>query len=455
MSVSVLGLIFLLLGLATWLTSRRAFARTLAASTPFATTAAVTIGGNGVPPFYILAVFGGITAIYTSSRGRHIEHLSLRLIGIFFLWSGFATAVGPSIFAGIPVLDPRGGIDNQVHEPTPLSYSPSMGAQIVYLALGALVAWYLAQSKTLDPGLLTLPFAIGGVLSIVRLVPGVAAISDPIFRDYGDLTFNFYGSRNFGIFAEPSFLAVFSISALAYFVVRMRLVRGWRLFGLVILAIVTAVNLATSGSGTAALAVLVLGAVAMIYFAWQFLLSRLRLSPMALMVPFLVAAILMTRNPLRDAIVGTVSDKSSSESFVNRNASDLFSLDLAWHTFGIGVGLGASRPSSFFTMLLSNVGIVGVVLVAFIFAKALLGARGRRDWVPAAASLIALLTAKIIAEPALSTPLMWLILGVCIYASRSILEPEDTGTVSFPEKRSGGRKSSSPLFYDPSPARHD
>ncbi|WP_206541953.1 hypothetical protein, partial [Leucobacter celer] len=63
--------------------------------------------------------------------------------------------------------------------------------------------------------------------------------------------------------------------------------------------------------------------------------------------------------------------KLGSKSLNSRSSSDTFSLDLAAHTWGLGVGLGANRPSSFATMLVSCVGLIGAIAFAIFVWRAI------------------------------------------------------------------------------------
>lgn len=205
-------------------------------------------------------------------------------------------------------------------------------------------------------------------------------------------------------------------AALAYGVYRATTVKGWERAASVLIVALSTVNLIFADSGTAALALVLLVALAMVVYAYRFLVLGLKLHPVALFAPIVLAILLLTPNPLTDGLSSVIGSKTGTSSFANRTAADVFSLRLVGDTLGVGVGMGANRPSSFLVLVLSTVGVVGFVLLAVVMVRALRPGFGPRATRAAAVGLVALLTAKAIAEPALSTPLIWLTLGLLMSA---------------------------------------
>ncbi|NKY21152.1 hypothetical protein [Cellulomonas denverensis] len=422
MSITVVGIVTVAALAAVLLTAPRHLVWLLAASAPFMRTAAVSISGNGVPPFYLVALVASTIAFVTWARGWHTRVTALRILGWFVAWSLLVTAVSPVVFAGVPVLDPRGGIDEQVLDPTPLAFSISVVAQAGYLVLAAGVVLYLAQRRTLSSGLLTPAITLGTVLSAIRLLPGTAFM-DGIFRSYGAGEFNLYDTRHYGIFFEPSYLATFSIGALAYCAYRVQVVRGWRRFGIATVGLLAAVNLLYSGTGTGAASVVILVGIAVCFYGFRFLFRGARLHPLAALVPILLAIVLVVPNPVRDSLSGTIGGKLVTDSYTARTASNWMSIDIMWNTWTLGSGLGTSRPSSFAALVVSTTGLLGTVLLAVFLGKVIIGASRRPEWKPVAMGLLGLIVAKVVAEPDLSVPLLWLAVGACAYAMKP--SPED------------------------------
>jgi hypothetical protein len=95
-----------------------------------------------------------------------------------------------------------------------------------------------------------------------------------------------------------------------------------------------------------------------------------------------VAAILAAQlneeasKPIRDYIDVLIFSKSGSDSAIERTAWNTFALQNFFDSYGLGVGLGTVRTSSFPISLLSNVGVPGTIFYLFFAASAFLRRRG-------------------------------------------------------------------------------
>ncbi|WP_184619451.1 hypothetical protein [Thermosipho japonicus] len=103
-------------------------------------------------------------------------------------------------------------------------------------------------------------------------------------------------------------------------------------------------------------------------------------------------------------------NKPESGSFKIRIASDLHALEIFAKTFGLGVGLGSNRSSSFLPYLLSQLGIIGTILFGIFITKILIfcyrSLRGTEYFsyfffIPAA------LVAQLVAYPDITNPTLW------------------------------------------------
>ena len=109
------------------------------------------------------------------------------------------------------------------------------------------------------------------------------------------------------------------------------------------------------------------------------------------------------------------ADKAEGMSFASRLVADLGSFVLFENTYGLGVGLGSSRPSSLIMTLISTVGIVGTTLFAMVLYRIVKLFPGRRAssvlqmsfW-----SLIGLLVAQATGVPDINRPALWALLIV-------------------------------------------
>jgi hypothetical protein len=105
-------------------------------------------------------------------------------------------------------------------------------------------------------------------------------------------------------------------------------------------------------------------------------------------------------------------DKSEGMSYLSRVAADQESFAMFTDTYGIGVGLGSSRPASLLMTLLSTVGIVGTALFAMVLyhiARLFPGRRAPSPLQMSFWSLAGLLVASM-GVPDINRPALWALL---------------------------------------------
>ncbi|GIT80784.1 hypothetical protein LLS1_24530 [Leifsonia sp. LS1] len=414
--MTALGVVFLLGALACLAFRRDAFVVVVAASAGVPASAAITVGSISISPFQMLGVICAIALLFTARRvSGGAGHVPMVM---FTAWCVLITAAGPLIFAGLDVLPARKGVDIAVRSPEALTYTVSTIAQTVYLLIGFAVIVYFVVTKR-SPLLAAIPLAVGTVLSSLRIVSGLVGVRWPawIFDNATNVIYADETSRARGVLAEPSELAGFSLAALAFGVaccvssrVSVRLLGA----GLSLLALM---NLLLSGSGTAVVAGAVLAAIAGVVSILRAVREDSpRVIWLSLVALALILGAVLAGNRLASWATDIVTRKVGSASMGFRSSADSFSLEIVRQTFGLGVGLGGNRPSSFALMLLSNVGVVGFVLLAVAIAALVRHAYKARSAVPACWSLVGLLIAKIIGLPDLSTPILWVLLAACAAA---------------------------------------
>ena len=433
--ITIVGGIFITTTLLALAFKRSALVWLLSASVPFAATAAVTVGNNSFPPFYLIAAVVSALAVGQVVQIRSLpRHPALAPLFLFSLWALVVTAIAAGYFQGISVLVPRGGIDQQVSDPGTLTFSTSNIAQCLYLLLGLGVVVYLAQREHISPHVLSAGFGIGSMLSSANLVirdawPGW------LFDNYAGVSYwmtDYQGViRHRGIFPEPSYLAVFSTPALVYSLILAVRGKGRDRLWYTILAAAVALNLTLSYSGTAIVGVLVMAGLAGSALCVRFIFFGAKVRPGAIIWSMLGAAAL---TPLIPTVVRAVTDlvlnKQGSQSFANRTTADLFSFQVLADTYGLGAGLGSNRPSSMLAMLISCVGLIGTVLFVLAVGLAIGRVAIHSEWTATAWAALAVLVTKFVAEPALSTPLMWFTIGLCVYAGRKALYFSDVAVDS-------------------------
>lgn len=430
--MTTLGLIFILVaGAAALRFGRAALPWLLSAGIAFPVSAALVAGSNAVYPFFLTAFVVAIAVIaWFLSRQRGVpatteEAPGRRALLLFTAWCCLITVFAPLAFAGIPVLDPRAGVDEQVFRPNPLQFTVSNLAQLLYVLLGVAVVIFLARAPKLSPAVPALGFGLGTGLSSLQLTAEAVGLPWPrhVFSNspnvrYIDMTSE--GELRFrGLFAEPSMLATFSITALVFFILLASHRAGRARAGYLALAGLSLLNLLLSEAGTAVVAGAAIALVVVGRGLYRFLAGRSRWQPGLVGVGLagFVVAVWFAPQIFASAVDLLSSKLGSGGSYEVRSAANLFSLQVLADTWGLGAGLGSNRPSSFATMLISCVGVVGTALFLAAVVPLVRSAARRPEWRPTAWALVAFFITKSVAGANMSEPLMWLCLGVCAHAA--------------------------------------
>ena len=125
-----------------------------------------------------------------------------------------------------------------------------------------------------------------------------------------------------------------------------------------------------------------------------------------------------------DYLKYTVINKLTSLSYVHRSLSNDISFKILLDSYGLGVGLGSNRPSSFLFYLLSNIGVLGVT--AFFSLMFIIGynyyCRFRsldNTQMAIFTSFTVYLFCKIVAIPDLNDPFFWMVFCLlCLFRPR-------------------------------------
>lgn len=424
------------------LSPQKALPWILGAALAFPASSALAFGNNGVVPFYTAALIVAAAMFISMLRRGKTKPPSVRpgrnALLAFTVWAAIITLVGPALFAGIEVLESRGGTDQEILDPSHLRHTVSNFAQIVYLLLGVTVVHYFARRRQLSPNLPALGLAIGTGLSFSQYVMTAIGVAWPTeffsnarnmrYIDYtaeGDLRFR-------GIFAEPAQLATFSLVSLALFVSLASRSHGKTRALAILFGALATFNIVQSYTGTGLLGGLMLAAAAIIYWCWRFFIVQVKVPTFTPVVILMgVLGLILAFPMLFSSASGLADAKLDSSSFRNRFATAIFSIELALKVWLIGVGLGSNRPSSFIPMLLSCVGILGTVLFFCALIPIMRGAWKHDAFKPVVWALIAFFLTKVFGGSSIHEPLMWVCIGVCAYAA---WKPNDAPT---PEEGGG------------------
>lgn len=409
----------------------------------------------GVSPFFLIQ----LVFVFFAMRFCLVEGFSVPgkwykfylAFTIFVLYSLASAFVLPTIFDGIRVYTPKGGIDQQYLAPGILHPSGSNYAQALFLILyWILIAFLLfRRDKKIFPviersyfvsGLAVCFFSYYQLVSIVFGIyyPTSILLSNERFALGEDSSFLFLPRIN-ATFSEPSFYGMFMASFVAWVYIRYvnelnpQKAKQW-----LILLGISLFSLILSTSSTGYLA-------AVTFFALHTLNAMVRGQKSKsrnkiLLILFGSASLLVLAYLFVDGVDtianAIVFDKGSSDSAKHRLESDRYAFVILENTYYLGAGLGSTRPSSFITFLISNVGVIGFVLALlsgyYLWQRGLAASRNTGDFKKSVSiqasgwALFTMLIAKAFAGSELNFPPMWVLIAYYLVATLSAERNEPT-----------------------------
>jgi hypothetical protein len=354
---------------------------------PFEAAAALVFGGFGLQPamvpgllflLYVMTQYA-LGMRYPGEGGAFRALLPLAALLLYAMVSAW---ILPDAFAGSVMVEPQKRDPAAPDLFVPLQFSFGNVTQTLYLALNVICALVTAAFATraeipyrriiaayllsgyVVAGLALWQFAskITGIPfpeDLLQSNPGFAIVS----QDLGAVP------RIQGPFSEPAALAGYMcgiafcslwLSVRGYRVMRPNLLFALALFivllststtGMVIAAVGLPITLAVGSVGGDPRALANIGKT----------IGMLLVTGMIVVVPALIL-----RPSLMDSvstIVDSTLNKTSSDSYEERTASDDGAMALIGPTYGLGVGWGSYRSSSFLPGLLANAGVFGVVML--------------------------------------------------------------------------------------------
>ncbi|WFG44919.1 hypothetical protein [Pseudonocardia alni] len=403
---------------------RDGYPRALALGGATPAGAALVVGSVAVPTFYAVALGAAVAVVLGVVGGGPFRRTPRRplppgvgLLVLFASWGVLVTLLAPLLFDGQPVVLPSGpGAQIQAG-----ALTSSNIAQTIYLVVGICVVVLIARSRSAGPELVGLAAGLVVVLSLWRYGNVEAGLPFPE-KVFDNAPFFHYietapgGVQRFrGVLSEPSALAGSCLVAICYLVPRSAQIGGWRRWAALMLATAAGYLGVISTSTGFLVAAVVVMMVAIATFLLGFLARRTSVSGVATVVAAGMVVLALWLVPIVAGFVeAEVGDKVGSASYDERSGADLASYDTFLDTFGLGVGLGANRASSFLAGLLSTVGIVGALLLVGAIAELVRRSWPVREYRPVVWALVALLTLKVIAGPDLSDPsgVFWIALGL-------------------------------------------
>jgi hypothetical protein len=207
-------------------------------------------------------------------------------------------------------------------------------------------------------------------------------------------------------FEEPSLMAMYFLAMFSLFAVGLRrfLLGGSVLFCLLI-----------STSATATVGLLAIGGIWMLWELQGTTLDLRKVSLFAFVAASVLAALLVATMVSDDWMHSNyLTDKLSSTSGQKRLGLDLIAVQTFLETWGLGVGVGSTRSSSFITTFGACTGIPGLVCMFGFFGIVIFKALSSElaDVRAVGLACAALFVGWLISVPDLAMPLVWVVSGM-------------------------------------------
>ncbi len=352
----------------------------------FGATAAIglpALGGASISPAVLFLPFLVLRAARERGLGRFLSELPRAGVWLLLLtcWGLLSAALLPRWFAGetqILTVD-RGSADLRVmlYQLRPVSGNMTqagylLGSLLTFLAGRSLLRNREQLLAARDAVLLLAGLNVAAaLLNLAEYYLGVPSLL-PYLRTAGYSVFEAYEEAGLvriqGTFAETSAFSAFTLPLFAF------ATNCWlygvrpRLSGLLALASLSLLLVSTSGTAYAGLlsylAVLG-GGLVWAWLAGRGVPRRGELLALAGVVGVIACCALLFEprfvHRIGDFFELTLLNKLQSSSGVERSSWNQQALQNFLDTGGVGVGLGSARASSFPLVLLSNLGILGVV----------------------------------------------------------------------------------------------
>jgi len=424
------------LGIVLFLLGQQAILTGLIISSIFQATAFINIGDSPIIVYYffgVLFVLRGVVDLFWLPLGWRVPKQNnplLYLLG-FVLIAVLGAFILPQIFYGTLVYSPKISIDDQFNNMTRLALESQHFNQSIQLLVNALIfviIWFkiISPLAFIRAIVFSLVFALGIALwQVISNATNIYFPKELLYTVEGwsvgneQLIGSF--SRVNSTFLEPSVFATYLTGVFAFLLIWWVKRPNWMLLGGVLLTLFAMLITTSTTAYLGLVGVLVcillgVGLLQLINGGWTS--KSLLVLLFATVAVIWIGLMVFVGSPdLGDLVNVVLLQKSDGDSFKVRMESDLQGFEILWNTYGLGVGLGSNRPSSFLTFLLSNVGILGFLLfVMFLVTLTRLALNNisrlnqdnMNNWAVAGAwGLWATIVAKISAQPDLSFSPMW------------------------------------------------
>ncbi|MFD1559273.1 hypothetical protein ACFSHT_27115 [Paraburkholderia silviterrae] len=397
MGLSIFGIVVIVSGLAALYASYRGVIYGIAVYSLLGCAIALSLGGTGVMPAQLFLAFFALRAFNLVGGRKLIDAFSLDKPGFWLLctcvWGVAGAIVLPRLLGGSTLVFPvdrdatGAGQDVLLRPLGPVAGNLSQAIYciadtLIYCCMYAFLQFRGAY-RTLANAILLLTAlnVLAGMIDIASHTVGVDALAFVKTAQFAYMPGAEMGGlvRISGTFSETSSFSGFTLP-LFVFCLNLWLV-GFRPKLSGVLAAASGMLLLLSTSGTAYVGLG--GYLVVLLFSRPHLIARAacarknRMWAFSLCMGVLGALYVVLFLPaVADALTQfvdtTIFNKAGSSSGVERMGWNAQGVTNFLDTFGIGVGLGSIRASSFLVALLANLGIVGVICYGFFIGKSVL-----------------------------------------------------------------------------------
>lgn len=400
MSVEAIGLATVAIGLFCLWRGSGAVSMAFVVATVLGSAAAVLIGQNNIQPAHLfLGFLAAAVLLRRDETAAAFKAISPPHPGFWLAWLvvyGVITGLLlPRLLAGVTEVVPLGVSEYGASRLTvPLGPNSSNLTQSIYLiadflcfALIAGVASTRDGFRAVVAGMLFYAAAntLFALLDLATYLTGAQSLLDFIRNasytmhheeEVGGL------KRIVGSFTEASVFGRSTLGVLGFTATMWLCGRYTAITGPLALASLALLTVSTSSTALAGLPVLLL---CLYITAWQMALVRERLIPWAVVILFPLAALvavtaLLLNTEAVEAVTSyvdtTLLNKINTASGVERASWNSAAFQNLLDTWGLGVGLGTARSSNFLLALVSNTGVLGLILYSAFAYGAFLRPRG-------------------------------------------------------------------------------
>jgi hypothetical protein len=432
---TAIGVLFFCCGAYCFLRKEEGLLGLLIIAIAFEASSAINIADRGIQPYYVVAGWIILRAFANRALGIRSDASMPegRWLLLFAAITIASALVYPIIFAGIPVYEPKIGIDDGLLIRPPLRFGLNNLAQAGFMACHVCVLYALLSlrisAKKARKAYVVAFYIVAAVVFVQSLCqlrgisfPYTLFLSNP-GQSVWDASSNAAGTRNPGTFSEPSLVGGFMVLYCIGFIAEYLSGKGRAARVLVALAATGAI--AAGGSILVLFLFILLLAIrySPFRFPWYLSMSRSRRLGWILLLLVMPAMLVVAVSPsYRATLVLETLSKSDSGSFINRTAADLYALQLLAQTHGVGVGIGSNRASSMLASLFSTVGIAGVLAFGMFYVRLFASLPDEHAWLRWGA--FAQLANMCLDISDVTMPMLWLpvLLAITFRAERKVFE---------------------------------